>query len=116
MKTKYAIRICLASPFFFLSGCFNQENSPSGPGDTTVFKTYLARVPPRDSAGIDTSKADACGSPLIGWNGGCHPKDHVPVDQWPENRLDTAARGGGPEVHTINGIAHANLEDRREGG
>jgi FtsP/CotA-like multicopper oxidase with cupredoxin domain len=27
--------------------------------------------------------------------------------------VDTAARGGGPEVHTINGIAHGNLNTLR---
>lgn len=79
--------------------------------DTTialVFKTYLARV-----AGKDTAGTDSCAPPLIPWNGACHPRDHVPKEQWPENRVDTAARGGGPEVHTINGIAHGNLPKLR---
>lgn len=76
--------------------------------DTTValiFKTYQALVDGNDS----TPTTDACTYPLIPWNGGCHPREHVPEAQWPENIVDTAARGGGPEVHTINGIAYANL-------
>lgn len=80
--------------------------------DTTialVFKTYLARVAEKDTTGIDSIPADTCTPPLIPWSGGCHPKEHVPQDQWPENQVDTAARGGGPEVQTINGIAHGNL-------
>lgn len=80
--------------------------------DTTialVFKTYLARVAGKDSTGKDTVATDTCTPPLIAWNGGCHPKEHVPRELWPENRADSAARGGGPEVHTINGIAHGNL-------
>lgn len=99
-----------------LVGLIVVDQSPDHPDyvkfDTTValvFKTYLARVAGKDSGAVDTTKADTCTPPLIGWNGGCHPKEHVPVDQWPENRVDTAARGGGPEVNTINGIAHANL-------
>ena len=74
-----------------------------------VFKTYLALVAPKDSTKKDTVK-DTCTPPLIPWNGGCHPKEHVPPDQWPENRVDSLAHGGGPEVHTINGIAYANLK------
>ena len=80
--------------------------------DTTialVFKSYLARIAGKDTAKKDTLPVDTCTPPLIPWNSGCHPKEHVPRDQWPENRIDTAARGGGPEVQTINGIAHANL-------
>lgn len=80
--------------------------------DTTIaliFKTYLALVDPKDSTMRDTAK-DTCTPPLIPWNGGCHPKEHVPQDQWPENRNDSMARGGGPEVQTINGTAHANLK------
>ncbi len=83
--------------------------------DTTValiFKTYLAQV-----TGKDTTHAATCQSPLIPWNGSCHPKEHVPRDQWPENNSgsesDTAARGGGPELHTINGTAFSNLEGLR---
>lgn len=81
--------------------------------DTTValiFKSYLARVEGKDTTKTDTVTSDSCTPPLISWNGGCHPREHVPSDQWPENRVDSAARGGGPEVHTINGIAHGNLK------
>jgi hypothetical protein len=81
--------------------------------DTTialVFKTYLARVAGKDSTAKDSVSIDTCTPPLIAWNEGCHPKEHVPKDQWPENRVDSAARGGGPEVHTINGIAYGNLK------
>ncbi len=80
--------------------------------DTTialVFKTYLAMVAAKDSSLKDSIK-DTCIPPLIPWNGGCHPKDHVPMDQWPENRVDSLAHGGGPEVNSINGTAFANLE------
>jgi FtsP/CotA-like multicopper oxidase with cupredoxin domain len=82
------------------------------PFDTTialVFKTYLARVAGEDSSGTDTVVTSSCEASLIPWNGGCHPRDHVPRDLWPENVVDSAARGGGPEVHTINGMAHGNL-------
>ncbi len=75
-----------------------------------VFKSYLAMVAPMDSSMKDTTKKDTCTPPLIPWNGGCHPKEHVPQDQWPENIIDSMAHGGGPEVHTINGIAYANLK------
>jgi manganese oxidase len=81
--------------------------------DTTialVFKTYLAMVSPKDSGIADTIRKDTCAAPLIPWNGGCHPKEHVPEDQWPENLVDSLAHGGGPEVQTINGIAYANLK------
>lgn len=81
--------------------------------DTTialVFKTYLARIAGTDTTKKDSLPVDTCIPPLIPWNGGCHPKEHVSKDQWPENRVDTAARGGGPEVNTINGIAHGNLK------
>lgn len=81
--------------------------------DTTIaliFKTYLAMVFPPDSGKADSTPKDTCVPPLIPWNGGCHPREHVPEDQWPENRVDSAAHGGGPEVHTINGIAYANLK------
>ncbi len=85
--------------------------------DTTialVFRTYLAMVSPKDttkkdSTLKDTTKVVTCTSPLIPWNGGCHPKEHVPQELWPENMVDSLARGGGPEVNTINGITYANL-------
>lgn len=78
--------------------------------DTTValiFKTYQALVDGNDT--VTTVEPVTCTYPLIPWNGGCHPREHVPQSQWPENIVDTDARGGGPEVHTINGTAHANL-------
>jgi FtsP/CotA-like multicopper oxidase with cupredoxin domain len=80
--------------------------------DTTIsliFKTYLAMVSPKDTTVMDSTRKDTCPSPLIPWNGGCHPKEHVPMDQWPENIVDSLAHGGGPEVQTINGISYANL-------
>lgn len=100
-----------------LSGIVVVDHPPDHPEyikfDTTIaliFKTYLARVAGKDTTGSDTVVADTCAPPLIAWNGGCHPKEHVPKELWPENRNDTAARGGGPEVHTINGIAQGNLK------
>lgn len=76
--------------------------------DTTialVWKTYQTL-----KTGKDTSR-NTCDAPLIPWNGGCHPKEHVPKEQWPENRDTTGAdtTGGGPEIHTINGLAYGNL-------
>jgi FtsP/CotA-like multicopper oxidase with cupredoxin domain len=99
-----------------LIGTIMVEQPPDHPDyvkfDTTIaliFKTYLALVDPKDSTHRDTVK-DTCTAPLIPWNGGCHPKEHVPPDQWPENLSDSTAHGGGPEVQTINGTAYANLD------
>lgn len=87
--------------------------------DTTIaliFKTYQTLKIEVDSSADtgmvrdSTSRAGTiCEAPLIPWNGGCHPKDHVPEDQWPENRKMGDTTSTGPELNTINGMSFGNL-------
>ncbi len=113
-----------------LTGLLAIDYPPDHPNyvkyDTTialVFKSYPTRIKKSDLI----NQPNECVAPLIPYQGGCHPKEHVPSAFWPEylsapstsNPSDTTIMSmdstmqefvsGGPELHTINGISYSNL-------
>ena len=44
MKPNQIIRLCLAAPLFFLSGCLTKEGSTTGPDASPAFKSSYSPV------------------------------------------------------------------------